>query len=373
MTFGGWVVSNAITCQGKRLLSIPRGRMERTQFRHGEPLALSLAHRGQPDKLENVSTASRSSALALAVAAIGCTRPISHGIQRLSSELASAFDVAATAQLTDSNRILRVIVDLPATAEASLRVAQFARAHYDSVATIDAIEVRFQHEQRSGQFSKTVMRRGGAYLPALLPIDTTPGWVQHMLAPSPTPTLTVTAVRAATDTVFTHDGFSSVIELTDTTVDNHAVWRLATNYRSTNGATLAVDVVTLNKTTLRPIDEQRTDATSTAIIHYDGPHVTVELTDLHGGRVSRGTTFAVAPYAGSELELLLGTLPLVKDYTTRLPVFRAGGSASGLDWVSVLVSAIDTSRNAWVVEAAGTHTPFQRRWISRKTMSVDSP
>ena len=66
------------------------------------------------------------------------------------------------------------------------------------------------------------------------------------------------------------------------------------------------------------------------------------------------------------------SLTLAKDYTTRLPVLRAGSSGSGFDWVAVLVSGVDTSRNAWVVEAAGIHTPFERRWISHTASRLHS-
>ena len=292
-------------------------------------------------------------------------KPRTAGLQPLSNDLSSAFHAPATAGLVDSRRILRVIIDLPSTPEVALRVAQFARAHYDSISTIDAIEVRYEHEQRLGQISSTFMNRGGAFLPAMLPVDTSPGWVQLMLAAPATPALRVDRVRPVVDTFFANNGFSSILQVRDTTVGKHSLWRVATESRSTNGQTLAVDVVTLDKATLRPVEEQRNDASGTVTVRYDGGHVRIELTTNRGGHLSRDTTFATAPYSGSEFELLLPTLPLAEDYTTRLPIVRANSFVNGLDWVTVLVAGADTSRNAWVVEAAGTHTGFERRWISR--------
>jgi hypothetical protein len=323
-----------------------------------------------------VSTVVRFGVLALAAIALACTlaqSSSSGSIQPLSSELSTAFDAPVAAELIDSGRILTVSVDLPPTPEIALRVAQGARARYDSVAKLDEIEIQFQYNEQAGQVLKTITRRGGTYLPALLPVDTTPGWMQRILAPPPAPLLKVSAVRPTTDTVFTQGGLSSVVAVTDTTVGNRSFWRIATKYRSPNGVTLVEDVVTLDKTTLQPIDEQRTDASTKVTMHYDGKHVDVEITNHHSGRLSRDTTFAFAPYSASELELLLATLPLAKGYTTRLPLLRAGSSASGLDWISVLVSGVDTSRDAWVVEVAGVHTPFERRWVGQTATRLDRP
>jgi len=58
-----------------------------------------------------------------------------------------------------------IAINTTPTPEMALRVAQFARTHCDSVANLDAIEPRFEHDERVGAFLNTKEHRGGACLP----------------------------------------------------------------------------------------------------------------------------------------------------------------------------------------------------------------
>jgi hypothetical protein len=46
-------------------------------------------------------------------------------------------------------------------------------------------------------------------------------------------------------------------------------------------------------------------------------------------------------------------------------VYQAQNIMAGLDWITVLVTGIDSTRQAWIVDAAGTSMEFRRRCLTR--------
>lgn len=146
------------------------------------------------------------------VAPIACDiAPPHREVEPLSTALRTAFRIPATASVHDSGRILAISVDTTPTPETALRVAQFARTHYDSVTKLDAILLQFEHIDQDGAIRHTTVHRSGAFLPATLPVDTAPGWAQAMLAPTPTPALAVGLLTPVTDSWHPHPKATGVV------------------------------------------------------------------------------------------------------------------------------------------------------------------
>jgi hypothetical protein len=174
------------------------------------------------------------------------------------------------------------------------------------------------------------------------------------------PALATARLATGSDTVGIGGFTSAIVSVRDTTVDGRALWRIAHESRYTN-------TVTVNRATLRPVDERYTDyAGNTVAAHYDGPHLALTLSGASEPMTTRDTVLAVAPYSAQELDILLKCMPLAKGYSTRLPVYDAQSVANNLDWITILVTGIDSAQHAWVVDVAGTGAiGFSRRWIAR--------
>jgi hypothetical protein len=235
-----------------------------------------------------------------------------NGAAALAGALTAAFHVPVSVSSAKGGRIQRVTVDTIPGPETAVRIAQFVRTHDDSVTTLDAIEIRFMHIDRIGAYQHTTVSWAGSFLPAMLPTDTAPGWAQAMLKPTPLPTIAQECPRR-------RDGNTDVGSLGDTTIDGRVLWRII-------GPSTDRDLVAVDRTTLRPVNESRTDlAGNTVVVHYNGAHLALTLFGINGSTVlRRDTTFAVAPYSSGELDILLACMPLAKGYSARLPVFHAG-------------------------------------------------
>jgi hypothetical protein len=146
-----------------------------------------------------------------------------------------------------------------------------------------------------------------------------------------------------------------------TAAQGRALWELVVTYRRRPQTVTSVDSLRLDGATFYPVSERRHNRGGLTHLGYDGAHV-------HGvvdsGTTMRAvdTTFAVAPFAGAELDMVIGALPLAPGFSTTVPVFYP------LDrgiLVRTTVRAIDADSAAWTIAVSNGPGTGQRFRIAR--------
>jgi hypothetical protein len=291
--------------------------------------------------------------LCLALAACEQVRTQLNDVMQLGAALQTQFNMpvhiniaggALTVSMVDQAADKLTAADRDALA---LSVARFAYAHYAHPDALSRVAVTF--------VSRTSMQPGGSWPTSALVAPSSPGPLPSLPPNAFEDTLQVTTMDSG-DAGTMERSFRSM-----TAAQGRAVWELVVTYRRRPQTVTSVDSLRLDAATFYPVSERRHNRRGLTHLAYDGAHV-------HGvvdsGTTMRAvdTTFAVAPFAGAELDMVIGALPLAPGLSTTVPVFYP------LDrgiLVRTTVRVVDADATAWTIAVSNGPGTGQRFRIAR--------
>jgi hypothetical protein len=273
-------------------------------------------------------------------------------VMQLVTALHSQFNLPASVNVSDGTLAVALSGEAAAKLSAAdrdtlaLNVARFAYAHYGHRDALSRVAVTF--------VSRTGVEPGGSWPTSAL------------IQSSPDPLASLTP-RAFEDTlvVTTMDsGSAGTMERSFRPMpagQGRALWELVVTYRRRPQTVTSVDSLRLDQATFYPVAERRHNRRGLTSLAYDGAHVH-GVVDSGATMRALDTTFAVAPFAAAQLDMVISALPLTPGFSTTVPVFYP------LDrgiLVRTTVRVVDADSAAWTVEASNGPGTGQRFRIAR--------
>ena len=230
----------------------------------------------------------------------------------------------------------------------ALSVARFAYAHYGHPDALSHVAVTFVFRTRKGAITYSRMEPGGSWPTSQL--------VQA--PPAPLPPVTPVAFEDTLVVTSMDSGREGTMERSLRSTG--AAWDLVVTYRQRPPAVTSVDSLRVDQA-LHPVAERRHNRRGFTRLVYDGAHV-YGVVDSGATMRAVDTTFNTAPFAASEMDLVIRALPLAPGFSTTVPVYYP---ATGGVLVRTTVRVVDTDSTAWTIEASNGPGTAQRFRIAR--------
>jgi hypothetical protein len=281
-------------------------------------------------------------------------------VLQLVSALHSQFHVPATVNVTGGDLTVSIAgqaADKLSAADRNalaLTVARFAYAHYGHRDALSRVTVTFVFRTTSGAITYSRTEPGGSWPASELDTKSSADPLASLTPRAFEDTLLVTAMDSGSE------GTQERSLRPMPAGQGRALWELVVTYRRRPPAVTSVDSLRIDRTTFYPVGERRHNAKGLTRLVYDGAHV-------HGvvdsGTTMRAvdTTFDIAPFASSQLDVIIRALPLAPAFATTLPVYYP--SYGGVIQTTVRVVSADTAM--WTIEASNGPGTAQRFRVAR--------